>query len=192
MILQIKDYLPISIVDYPPYIATTVFLQGCNFNCKYCFNRSLIPIINLGEENKYIEFKEYLHQNAKYLDAIVFSGGEPLLQYEALLFFLYFIKRNYSLRIKIFTNGYFYNELKFLIQNNLIDCVALDIKALPADYKKMTGVEFNPLLVLDIVKLAPEYEIRAPSFLRDKLSLPNIVINYYEIQKNLQRYLHSQ
>lgn len=68
-----------SLVDYPGKIAAVVFMQGCPWRCPFCYNSSLHEI---GKNTNFIweNFYEFLKTRTRILDAVVFSGGEPLVQ----------------------------------------------------------------------------------------------------------------
>jgi len=101
--MRIAGLQRFSTVDCPGKIAAVVFTQGCNLNCFYCHNRSLIscksvsPLIGAGELLRFLESRRGL------LDAVVVSGGEPTLQ-STLERFLGQI-RDLGFAVKIDTNG---------------------------------------------------------------------------------------
>lgn len=77
--LYIGGVVSLSTVDYPDYIASVIFLQGCCWRCKYCHNRLLQPI-ELSYSLPWEDILELLNSRRGFVDAVVFSGGEPLLQ----------------------------------------------------------------------------------------------------------------
>ncbi|WP_213974513.1 anaerobic ribonucleoside-triphosphate reductase activating protein [Tepidanaerobacter acetatoxydans] len=121
-----------STVDYPDLLASVVFTCGCNMNCIYCHNRQLISKDSdfLYEENEIIEF---LQKRNGLIDAVVISGGEPTLQ-EDLVDFAQKIK-DLGFKLKLDTNGTSPEVLNQLIKNNLLDFIAMDIKAPPKKYR---------------------------------------------------------
>ncbi len=85
--LYFEDFVPFSTVDYPGKIATVVFLQGCNCNCPYCYNKRLQRIdkrlISVGgckkqERDKIYNFYSFLDKNKELLEGVVVTGGDPL------------------------------------------------------------------------------------------------------------------
>lgn len=126
-----------TLLDYPGKLACTVFLQGCNFNCFYCHNRSLIERIMIYDpisEEKLFEFLESRPQ----LDGIVISGGEPTIN-EDLPRFLDKIREVHpELNIKLDTNGSNPTMLRSIIKDGLVDYVAMDIKTVPYRYVEVT------------------------------------------------------
>ena len=68
-----------SLVDYPGQVAAVIFLQGCPWRCPFCYNTELQKIGWNGNHDWNVIF-EFLQKRTKALDAVVFSGGEPLVQ----------------------------------------------------------------------------------------------------------------
>lgn len=127
-----------SFVDFPHKIACVVFTVGCNFNCWYCHNSHLV---DKNHKTKIAEAQvfEFLKQRKDFLDGVVVSGGEPTLQYDLIDFISKVKEMGYL--VKLDTNGSNYKILKYLIDNNLVDYVAMDIKAPLDDYHKIIGVD---------------------------------------------------
>ena len=116
----------ITLLDFPGHVACTVFLKGCNFYCPYCYNSSLIdnglPTNGILEE----DFFDFLKNRKGKLDGVAVTGGEPLLQKD-IITFIEKIKQ-LGFKVKLDTNGSFPEKLSYLINNNLVDYVAMDIK----------------------------------------------------------------
>ena len=130
----------LSLVDFDGKLSCTLFTGGCNYRCPFCHNSPLIkehPFLDLNE------ILDYLNKRKKMLDAVVISGGEPTLHKE-LPEILKLIKE-LGYIIKLDTNGTNPKMLKELIDNKLIDYVAMDIKGSLNNYHLITGVN-NPLL----------------------------------------------
>jgi len=127
----------ISLVDYDGYVATTIFCCGCDFACPFCHNGGLVNGTQqiIPQE----EVFAYLDQRKKLLDAIVVSGGEPTLQKD-LLSFLQRLNE-YGLKIKLDTNGNNYPVLKNVIDQNLVNYVAMDVKNSESSYALTTGIK---------------------------------------------------
>ena len=128
----------LSLVDFDGYISCTLFTGGCNYRCPFCHNSPLIkeqPLLDMDEIVKYLTSRK------KMLDAVVITGGEPTLHQELPLY----IKKIKDLGfiIKLDTNGTNPKMLKELIDNKLIDYVAMDIKTSSNCYNVVTGV-VNP------------------------------------------------
>ena len=149
-----------SMVDYPKKIATTLFNCGCNFNCSYCHNHDLIEY---SEEKCIISEEEvfkHLDKRKKLIDAVVISGGEPLIWNKNLDEFLKKIKQRYdnNFLIKLDTNGSFPKRLEEIV--DYLDFVAVDFKSL--DYLKFSNVKTDKIKQsIDILeKNRLNYEVR--------------------------------
>ena len=116
----------LSLLDYPTKIATTLFTGGCNFKCPFCHNRDLVFLDENENEIPLDDIFSFLNERKNILDGVCISGGEPLLQ-KGLKDFIIQVKK-LGLSIKVDTNGSQYEKLKELIDEGLIDYVAMDIK----------------------------------------------------------------
>ena len=124
--MKIGGLLKFSMIDFPGYISAIVFTQGCNIRCKYCHNPELLPVqadTNYSEE----EILFYLEKRKKCLEGLVITGGEPTLQPDLKDFIIKV--RSFGYKIKLDTNGTNPEVVKQLIQENLVDFIAMDIKA---------------------------------------------------------------
>ena len=116
----------LSLLDYPTKMATTLFTGGCNFKCPFCHNRDLVFLDENENEIPLDDIFSFLNERKNILDGVCISGGEPLLQ-KGLKDFIIQVKK-LGLSIKVDTNGSQYEKLKELIDEGLIDYVAMDIK----------------------------------------------------------------
>ena len=127
-----------SLIDYPGKISAIIFTRGCNFRCPYCHNPELV------DPNRYVDaleekqLWEFLQRRQHKLDAVVITGGEPTLQ-EDLRPFLEKI-RKMGFLIKLDTNGSNPGVLKNLLSENLLDYVAMDIKAPLEKYSEVARI----------------------------------------------------
>jgi len=147
--MRIGGYDKLSTVDYPGEMACAIFLVGCNFNCGYCHNPSLIS-----GDGTYIpkeEVMEYLEFRKDMLDAVCISGGEPTCNKDL----KDFIKEIKALgyKVKLDTNGTHPEVIEDLISENLLDYVAMDIKASPKKYNEVTGCDVNLELIKRTIKI---------------------------------------
>ena len=159
--MQILGIEKVSMVDYPNKIATTIFTGGCNFRCPFCHNSGIVeqkyPAIDQDEIFSYLQDRKAL------IDAVVVSGGEPTLQPDLEEFITKIKQMGYP--VKLDTNGTNPFILKTLLDKNLLDYVAMDIKNNFEDYSTITGVK-NPnveniKVSLDILKTSGvSYELR--------------------------------
>ena len=135
--MKIQGIEKVSMVDYPNKIATTVFTGGCNFRCPFCHNSGIVT-----EQYPYIDendFFDYLKSRTKLIDAVVVSGGEPTLQSDLEEFIVKI--RELGFLVKLDTNGTNPFMLKKLLDKNVLDYVAMDIKNNFDDYDKITGID---------------------------------------------------
>ena len=128
----------LSLLDYPGKTACTVFTGGCNFRCPYCHNASLVVGLDEIEPVDYDEFFAFLNKRRNILDGVCVTGGEPLLQPDIEDFIREIKKFGYS--VKLDTNGTFPDKLKRLVDEKLVDYVAMDIKNSPEKYSLTAGV----------------------------------------------------
>jgi pyruvate formate lyase activating enzyme len=145
------------LIDYPDHIATVLFTGGCNFRCPPCHNAGLVlqpdELPDLPEEEvwSFLDRRATLAVTSPALpkpglvDGIVITGGEPTLQPE-LVSFLHQLSERYLIAVKLDTNGYHPSVLAELLAGNLIDYVAMDIKAPLEKYPLLAG---RPDLNLD-------------------------------------------
>jgi len=141
----------LTLLDYPDHLAAIIFTQGCNFRCHFCYNPMLVlPRKGGDEKNK----KEkglsilstedlflFLKERFGRLDGVVITGGEPTLHPDLPFFIKRIKKLGYD--VKLDTNGTNPKMLAGLIQDKLIDYIAMDLKASFEKYEKVIGVKIN-------------------------------------------------
>ena len=146
----INGFNKLTLLDYPKHMACIIFTKGCNFNCSYCQNSSLI---SLKDEEKITEEEifNFLKMRKNVLEGVVISGGEPTIQKDLIPF----IKKIKDLgyKIKLDTNGYNPSTLKYLIDNKLIDYVAMDIKNDLENYEKVTKNKININVIKESINI---------------------------------------
>jgi pyruvate formate lyase activating enzyme len=130
--LKIGGLQKVSLIDYPGKIAAVVFTQGCNMLCSYCHNLQLVKPELFEQLLNESEILEFLTKRKKLLQGVVVSGGEPTLQSDLKSFIKKLKEMGYS--VKLDTNGSSPEILSELIEENLIDFAAMDIKAPFAKY----------------------------------------------------------
>lgn len=140
---MIGGLLKFSMIDFPGKISAIVFMQGCNLNCGYCHNPELIPSAPAAEQPAFTDedVLYYLEKRRGALDGVVITGGEPALQ-PGLKDFIIKVKAMGYL-VKLDTNGTNPALLKDLIDNRLVDFVAMDIKATVEKYPLVCGCPVN-------------------------------------------------
>lgn len=151
--MQIAGIVKNSVVDYPGRIAAVLFTPGCNLDCYYCHNRFLLTKETWGDLLHEEDVLSFLVKRKKLLDGLVISGGEPTVQKDLKEFIRKVKKLGYD--IKLDTNGSNPELLKDLIENELIDYVAMDFKAPFAKYGQICGIDAPPVLkkIKDSIKL---------------------------------------
>ena len=126
-----------TLLDFPGKVACTVFLGGCDLRCPFCHNSDLIdgaaPTV-LDDEG----LLAFLKKRQGLLDGVAFTGGEPLLRSE--LKELIVKIRALGFAVKLDTNGTHPARLRELLEEKLVDYVAMDIKNSPARYGETVGV----------------------------------------------------
>jgi pyruvate formate lyase activating enzyme len=123
-------------VDFPGKLACVLFTRGCPWKCRYCQNDSLRF---QGECMPWEEIETFLAKRIGFLDGVVISGGEPLLHPELYSLLAWIHELGFS--VAIHTNGFYPNMLQCILRKNLVDYVAMDIKAPPAAYDRITQTE---------------------------------------------------
>lgn len=129
----------LTLLDYPGNMACTVFTGGCNMRCPFCHNRSLVFLNENDSDISTSDILDYVESRRKVLDGVCITGGEPLL-HKGIKDFIKKV-RNLGLKIKLDTNGSNFTALKELIEEGLIDYVAVDIKNCPEKYPETVGLE---------------------------------------------------
>jgi len=149
--MKIGGLQRVSLIDYPGLISAVVFLQGCNFKCSYCHNPELVdpglfqPCLR---ENDIFEF---LDTRKGKLDAVSITGGEPTLQDKLPAFIKQIRKMGFA--IKMDTNGSQPKVIKNLLAENLLDFIAMDIKAPLEKYKDIVKAAVKPDAIKESINL---------------------------------------
>ncbi len=139
--MKIGGFQKFSLIDYPGLISAVIFTQGCNFRCPYCHNPELVLPDQFGRtiDSEYI--LDFLNYRTGMIEGVVLTGGEPTLQLDLLLF-LRKIKE-LSFMIKLDTNGSRPEVIQNALAENLLDFIAMDIKAPLNFYSTISGVEID-------------------------------------------------
>lgn len=137
--MHIGGFQAFSLSDYPGMTAAIVFTQGCNFRCPFCHNGSLIqPGGAGGTPISETNILRHLRERRRLLDGVVVTGGEPTIQPDLTQFLRTIQKMGYA--IKLDTNGSRQKVLRRLLAENLVDYIAMDVKAPFPRYDRLTGV----------------------------------------------------
>ena len=150
--MKISGLQPVTASDFPGRMAAIVFTQGCNFHCPFCHNASLLPM----DADTLIEVDMvlgFLQKRQKLLDGVVITGGEPCLQ-DDLAGFCKQVK-DMGFDIKLDTNGSRPEVIEGLLDENLVDFIAMDIKAPLSRLPELTGtVSHGPQISQSISLIA--------------------------------------
>jgi pyruvate formate lyase activating enzyme len=133
--VKIGGVLKFSTLDYPGKLSAVIFCQGCPLRCPYCHNPEFQDIHLPGNE-KFDDVFEFLKSRESLLDAIVISGGEPLLQYDLMDCILKL--KTLGFLIGIHTSGI--NPKIFAEILPIVDWVGFDIKTSFESYEKVTQI----------------------------------------------------
>ena len=160
--IEIKGYIPSSLLDYPGKICSVIFLPYCNFRCPFCQNPDLITKPDKIPNIEPKKIFKHLKSRRKWLDGVCITGGEPCL-HRSLPKFLSKIKE-LGFLVKLDTNGTNPEMLKELTEKKLVDYIAMDIKAPLKDYDKVTKVKVNKKAIqesIDLIRKSKiDYEFR--------------------------------
>ena len=134
--MKIVGIQKLTLLDYPGKVACTVFLDGCNFRCPFCHNAELLtdaePVMTPEE------LLAFLKKRQGILEGVCITGGEPTIHPE--LPGLLRAIRMLGYPIKLDTNGYRPQTLRGLLEEGLLDYVAMDLKNSPEGYADAVGL----------------------------------------------------
>ncbi|NQT32595.1 MAG: anaerobic ribonucleoside-triphosphate reductase activating protein [Candidatus Omnitrophica bacterium] len=136
--MKIAGLQKVSLVDYPGCVSAVVFVQGCNLRCPYCQNPDLV-VPESGFECSEKEVFDYLTARRKLIEGVVITGGEPTI-YEDLPDFIKHAK-DIGIKVKLDTNGSNPEQLEYLLHENLLDYIAIDVKSSFNKYYLLSDAE---------------------------------------------------
>lgn len=140
--MNIGGWQRVSLIDFPEKICSILFTQGCNFRCPYCHNPELVEAGLFRECLSEDEIFAFLEKRQGKIDAVSITGGEPTIQPDLVEFIEAIRKIGYL--IKIDTNGSRPDVLEKLINQRLLDYIAMDVKAPLEKYRKVAKSKVNP------------------------------------------------
>ena len=135
--MKIGTILKTSLLDYPGKISAIIGTQGCNMRCPWCHNDYLIPY-EFTKQSEIIEEKEFLNflaQRKNFLEGIVITGGEPTIQAGLPEFCERAKAMGFS--VKLDTNGTVPSMLNRLLEDDLVDYIAMDVKTDLRQYRQL-------------------------------------------------------
>jgi pyruvate formate lyase activating enzyme len=159
-----------TLKDYPDKISSIFFTLGCNFRCPYCYNKKLALDELKPFDDEWIN--TFLQERKGFSDAIVISGGEPTIQPDLPDFLKKIKSLGYLTSIE--TNGSRPEILERLINEKLIDFIAMDVKAPLNKYREIVGFDIDPEKIrksINVVRKFPNHEFRTtivPGLLDEK------------------------
>jgi len=161
--MNIGGFIKNSTIDYPGKLSCGVFLSGCNFDCPYCHNPDLAKACSLpGAEVNPQDIYRFIDARKGFLDGVVISGGEPTLQED--LFDLCMHIKQLGYPVKLDTNGSRPRVIKQLIDEGLVDYIAMDLKTEPAKYATYIKPNCDMTAILSSIQVIMEsaiaYEFR--------------------------------
>ena len=144
--MNIAGLQKLTLLDYPGKTAATLFTQGCNFRCPFCHNANLLKTTQAPQQENgpttpaitEDELMRFLEKRKDILDGVCITGGEPTLQQDLPLACQQIKQKGFL--VKLDTNGSNPAVLSNLLDEGLLDYVALDIKNEPDLYAKTAGV----------------------------------------------------
>ena len=179
--MEISGFQKLTLVDFPGHTACIIFTQGCNFKCPFCHNSGLIQGANNSNKIDEQVLFDYLDKRKGLIDGVCVSGGEPLLQKDIELFIRKIKEKGY--KVKLDTNGSKPKILKKLIDCNLIDYVAMDVKNTFSKYDVTSGAKVSLDDIKESINILKssniDYEFRT-TIVKELHSFENIeeILNY--------------
>ena len=164
MKVNYSNSVEMSTIDWSEHVSHTIFLNGCNLKCPYCYNGDVV------KGNNMIDIRDLYDEittAAEYVDSIVLSGGEPLAQWYQVVCLIQHAKK-LGLKTAIHTNGMYPAQMGFLMGYVDVDAWLVDFKANPmhpVSFMKTTGLEHVPLSTINetlgiLANYSGEIEIR--------------------------------
>lgn len=138
-----------SLVDYPGHVAAVIFVQGCNFRCPFCQNSHLVLPERFEPPLDMEAISCFLISRTHLLQGVVVSGGEPLLHDDIPSLLARIRGLGYS--VKLDTNGSLPCRLKAIVDDRLVDFIAMDIKAPLHRYDALAGTTVNTDLIKESI-----------------------------------------
>lgn len=151
--MKIRAVLDLSLIDYPGKIAAVVFVPGCDFRCPACHASPILDEASLVNEE---DFLKRLAGLGQWMNGVAICGGEPSRQ-KGLAAFIRRLKAE-KLSVKLDTNGGTPEVLSRLLEENLVDCLAMDVKAPRSLFPNVSGAPASAMAAVEeSIRLAPRF-----------------------------------
>jgi len=190
--MKISAIQTLTLIDYPGQVAATIFTFGCSFRCHFCHNPELVLPAQKVKILLEKDILEFLEKRRQFLDGLCITGGEPTI-WKDLPKFIKKVKRM-DLNVKLDINGTNPEMLKKLIDEKLIDYVAMDIKAPWNKYEKVVNKKIDIKKIKKSAKILLDgkldYEFR--STILPRLHPIKDIIEMAEQIKGAERYYLQQ
>lgn len=143
-----------SLIDFPGKISSVLFTPGCNLRCPFCQNWRIVmdqrgPFLSEDDALTILESRK------KFIDAVVITGGEPLIHEDAPFFFKKLKERGFS--VKLDTNGFFPERLEKCL--DYVDYVAVDIKTSLEKYPMLGAKETDMESLLETIRMLKDSKV---------------------------------
>ena len=137
--MKIYGFQKMTLLDFPGHVAATVFTGGCNLRCPFCHNAALVTEIDPTSVYDPDDILSFLSKRTSLLDGVAITGGEPLMQVDI----CGFIKkiREMGYKVKLDTNGSYPDKLNEIVEQRLVEYIAVDIKNSKEKYALTTGIK---------------------------------------------------
>ncbi|MBL4661714.1 MAG: anaerobic ribonucleoside-triphosphate reductase activating protein [Alcanivoracaceae bacterium] len=134
--LRVGGLTPLTTIDYPDHLSCVIYCQGCSWRCRYCHNQEMITT-NPEPGYGWNQVLNFLNKRRGLLEAVVFSGGEPLLQ----KYLPQAVEQVNKMGFKVGLHTAGSIPIRFSQVLPLIDWVGFDVKDLPSDTDNITQVK---------------------------------------------------
>ena len=194
--LPIHAVTPFTMLDFPGRTACIIWFTGCNMRCPYCHNPQIVKGKGRGDIQQVMAF---LKKRQGLLDGVVLSGGEASV-YPGLPDFIVRLK-TLGFAVKLDTNGLRPDLIQAHLDAGLLDYVALDYKAPPEKFQRITGTDKYRLFsrTLDMLcaqdRVAFEVRTTVHTDLMDEDDVSGIIRDLerrgYQGVHAIQNFMHS-
>lgn len=157
--MKVCGFQGVSLLDYPGRVSSVLFLGGCNLRCPFCHNADLVLRPDSLDSFGVDEAARRVTARTSLIDGVVVTGGEPLVQGEALLNLLSALRET-GIAVKLDTNGYEVDMLRRVLDSGLVDYIAMDIKTSLKNYALAAGLPIDASRIEKAVGLVNRSGVR--------------------------------